>query len=246
MAGMFATAFNAGVYTPLYNGLVYFVDVVPLHDVGLAVVLLTIAVRIILFPLSRQAVKTQIAMKEVAPEIEALKEKFKDKQEEQARAIFALYREKGIRPFSSFFLILLQLPILFGLYWVFWKGGLPQVNASLLYSFVPVPPDVNMNFLGIVDMGGRDIVLAVLAGITQLIQARLSMGPRKPHVGPVTFGSDLARSMDIQMRYVLPVMIAVIAYTVSAAVALYWVTSNTFMILQEYVSGRRFDGEKAK
>lgn len=245
MARMFSSLFNVAVYTPLYNGLIYLVDVVPLHDVGLAVVLLTIVVRIILFPLSRQAVKTQIAMKDVAPDIEALKEKFKDKQEEQARAIFALYKEKGIRPFSSFFLILLQLPILFGLYWVFWKGGLPQVDTSLLYSFVPFPPGVNMNFLGIVDMGGRDMVLAALAGLTQLFQARLSMGPRKPHVGPVTFGSDLARSMDIQMRYVLPVMIAVIAYTVSAAVALYWVTSNTFMILQEYVSGRRFDGEKA-
>ncbi len=246
MAGMLSSAFNALIHTPLYNGLIFFVDIVPLHDVGLAVVLLTILVRVILFPLSRQAVKTQIAMKEVAPEIEILKEKFKDKQEEQARAIFALYRGKGIRPFSSFFLILLQLPILFGLYWVFWKGGLPQVDASLLYSFVPTPPLVNMSFLGIVDMGGRDVVLAALAGITQLIQARLSMGPRKPHVGPVTFGSDLARSMDIQMRYILPVMISVIAYTVSAAVALYWVTSNTFMILQEYVSGRRFDGEKAK
>lgn len=244
MAGMFSLAFNTFIHTPLYNGLIFFVDIVPLHDVGLAVILLTIAVRIVLFPLSRQAVKTQIAMKEVAPEIEALKEKFKDKQEEQARAIFALYRERGIRPFSSFFLILLQLPILFGLYWVFFKGGLPQVDASILYSFVPFPPAVNMSFLGIVDMAGRDITLAILAGVTQLIQARLSMGPRKKHEGPVTFGSDLARSMDIQMRYVLPIMITVIAYTISAAVALYWVTSNTFMILQEYVSGRRFSETK--
>jgi len=244
MAGMFSLAFNVLVYTPLYNGLVFFVDAVPFHDVGLAVIFLTIMVRIFLFPLSRRAVKTQIAMKEVAPDIEALKEKYKDKQEEQARAIFALYREKGIRPFSSFFLILLQLPILFGLYWVFWHGGLPAIDASLLYSFVPFPSDVNMHFLGFVDMAGRNVVLACFAGVTQLIQARLSMGPRKPHAGPATFSSDLARSMDVQMRYVFPIMIAVIAYTVSAAVALYWVTSNSFMILQEYASGRRFDGEK--
>lgn len=241
---MISSAFNAFVHTPLYNGLIFFVDIVPFHDVGLAVILLTIAVRIFLFPLSRQAVKTQLAMKEVAPEIEALKEKYKDKQEEQARAIFALYRERGIRPFSSFFLILLQLPILFGLYWVFYKGGLPEINVSELYSFIPTPPTVNMNFLGIIDMAGRNIVLAGLAGVTQLIQARLSMGPRKAHEGPVTFGSDLARSMDIQMRYVLPAMITIIAYTISAAVALYWVTSNTFMILQEYVSGRRFSEVK--
>lgn len=242
---MFSAAFNAFVYTPLYNGLIFFVDVVPLHDVGLAVIFLTILVRVILYPLSRQAVRTQIAMRDAAPEIEKLKEQYKDKQEEQARAIFALYKEKGIRPFSSFFLILLQLPILFGLYWVFWRGGLPQVDPSLLYTFIPYPEQVNMSFLGILDMGERSTALAVLAGATQLVYARLSMGARKPYEGPPSFSSDLARSMDVQMRYVLPIMIAVISYSVASAVALYWATSNTFMILQEYVSGRRFDDTKS-
>lgn len=236
---MISAAFHAFVYVPLYNGLVFLVDVVPAHDVGIAVVLLTVAVRVILFPLSRKAILTQAAMREAAPEIEKLKEKYKDKQEEQARAIFALYRERNIRPFSSFFLILLQLPILFGLYWVFWKGGLPSVDPSLLYSFVPGPEAVNMHFLGIFDMSGRSILLAGLAGLTQLFHARLSMGPRKPHTSDGSFSSDLARSMDIQMRYIFPLMIGGIAYTISAAVALYWVASNTFMIVQELSTGRR-------
>jgi YidC/Oxa1 family membrane protein insertase len=235
---MMSAAFHALVYNPLYNGLVFLVDVVPAHDVGIAVILLTIAVRVILFPLSQRAIQTQAAMREVAPEIEKLKEKFKDKQEELARAIFALYREKKIRPFSSFFLILLQLPILFGLYWVFWRGGLPTVDPSLLYAFVPMPETVNMEFLGVLNMGERSAILAFFAGATQLVYARLSMGPRKPHTGEPSFSSDLARSMDLQMRYVLPIMIGGIAYTVSAAVPLYWVASNTFMIVQEYVSGR--------
>lgn len=243
MRWMISSAFNTLVYTPLYNGLVFLVDIVPAHDVGLAVVLLTIAARILLYPLSKQAVATQAAMREVAPDIEALKEKYKDKKEEQARAIFALYRERNIRPFSSFFLVLLQLPILFGLYWVFWKGGLPAVDPSLLYAFVPAPEAVNMHFLGLFDMGERSLILAALAGITQLIYARLSMGPRKPAVSSgQSFSDDLARSMDLQMRYILPILIGGIAYTVSAAVPLYWVTSNTFMIAQEYLAGRRFRG----
>ncbi len=242
---MFSSAFNTLVHEPLYNGLVFFIDYVPSHDVGIAVILLTLVVRVILFPLSRQAIRTQAAMREVAPEIEKLKVTYKDKQEEQARAIFALYREKNIRPFSSFFLILLQLPILFGLYWVFWKGGLPEVNTETLYSFIPAPERVNMMFLNLVDMSGRSALLAALAGLTQLVYARLSMGPRKHVEGPATFSSDLARSMDIQMRYVLPVMIAGIAYTVSAAVPLYWFASNSFMIAQELMMGRRFNGEKA-
>jgi YidC/Oxa1 family membrane protein insertase len=247
MAGMFSTAFHEAVYVPLYNGLVFLVDTVPFHDVGLAVILLTIAARILLLPLSRQAIRTQAAMREVAPEIEKLKEQYKEKQEEQARAIFALYREKKIRPFSSFFLILLQLPILFGLYWVFLRGGLPNIDTSALYGFMSVPENVNMHFLGLVDMAERSTVLAVFAGVTQLIHARLSMGPRTstPSSTPPSFSSDLAKSMDLQMRYVLPIMIAVIAYTISAAVALYWVTSNTFMILQEYFSGRHNGKSKA-
>jgi YidC/Oxa1 family membrane protein insertase len=243
---MFKAAFTNFVYDPLYNGLVFFVDIVPAHDVGLAVILLTILVRIVLFPLSRTAIITQTAMREAAPEIEKLKEKFKDKPEEQARSIFALYREKNIRPFSSFFLVLLQLPILFGLYWVFWKGGLPAVDPSLLYSFVPQPETVNMLFVGTFDMGARSVILAVLAGATQFLYARLSMGPRRPRPADEkpSFSGDMARSMDLQMRYVLPILITVIASTVAAAVPLYWATSNLCMVAQELLMGRRFSGEK--
>lgn len=239
---MFKSAFFTFVYDPLYNGLIYLVDIVPGHDVGIAVILLTIAVKIVLFPLARQAIKTQVAMRTIAPEVEALKEKFKDKQEEQARAIFALYRERNIRPFASFFLILLQFPILFGLYWVFWKGGLPSVNIDLLYSFVPVPETVDMHFLGFFDMGERSVVLAALAGVTQLVYARLSMGPRKPRekADKPSFSSDMARSFDLQARYILPLIVAGIAYTVVAAVPLYWTASNLFMIAQEWFMGRRF------
>lgn len=238
---MFKAAFWNFVYEPLYNGLIFLVDVVPQHDMGLAVIGLTIAVKIALYPLSKQAIRTQAAMRTIAPEIEALKEKYKDKQEEQARAIFALYKERGIRPFSSFLLILIQFPVLFGLYWVFWKGGLPSVDTSILYSFIPAPDTVSMDFLGIADMRERSIVLAVLAGITQLIYARLSMGPRKAREqSSPSFSADLAHSFDLQARYILPVIIAGIAYTVAAAVPLYWTTSNLFMIGQELLMGRRF------
>lgn len=239
---MFKSAFFTAVYDPLYNGLVYLVDIVPAHDVGIAVIILTILVKIFLLPLARQAIKTQIAMREIAPDVEAIKEKFKDKQEDQARAIFALYREKNIRPFASFFLILIQFPILFGLYWVFWKGGLPAIDPSILYSFVPAPETVNMHFLGLFDMGSRSVVLAALAGLTQLAYARLSMGPRKPREKSekTSFSADMAHSFDLQARYVLPLIVAGIAYTVSAAVPLYWTTSNIFMLVQEYLMGRRF------
>src|SRR3989344_93209 len=239
---MFKTSFFNLIYEPLYNALVYLVDIVPAHDMGIAVIILTIFVKLVLFHLSRQAIRTQAAMREIAPDVENLKKKYKDKQEEQARAIFALYRERGIRPFSTFFLIFLQLPILFGLYWVFWKGGLPSVDRSILYSFIPMPGSVSMEFLGFVDMSERSVFLAFLTGLTQYLYTRLSMGPRKPAVKEVnpSFSSDMARSFDLQARYVLPLLFAGISYTLAAALPLYWTTSNLFMIGQELYMGRRF------
>jgi YidC/Oxa1 family membrane protein insertase len=239
---MFVSAFHSFIYEPLYNGLIYLVDVVPAHDVGIAVIILTIAVKIILYPLARQAIRTQAAMRAIAPGIEAIKARLKDKREEQARAIFDLYKARGIRPFSSFLLILLQFPILFGLYWVFWKGGLPSVDPALLYSFVPTPPEVNMDFLGIIHMGERSIFLAICTGLTQYLYTRLSMGPRVPAPAKTdgSFSSDMARSFELQARYLLPVIFAVIALTLAAALPLYWTASNVFMIIQELAMGRRF------
>ncbi len=246
---MFSAIFHEGIYEPLYNALVYLIDIVPGHDVGIAVIILTLLVKILLIPLSRQAIRTQGAMRAIAPEMEALKKKHKDNQEEQARAMFALYKEKNIRPFSTFFLVLLQLPILFGLYWVFWKGGLPIINTDILYSFIPAPPAVDMSFLGFIDMGERSLLLALLTGVTQYIYTRLSMGPRQPkpqQTGETSFSADMARSFDLQARYVLPILFTGISYSLSAALPLYWATSNIFMIGQEILMSRHRAGEGSK
>ena len=245
---MIAAVFHAIVYNPIYNGLVFFVDVLPNHDVGLAVIIVTIIVRLILAPLSRRAIDAQMKMKEIAPELETVKAQYKDKQEEQTRAIMALYKERGVHPFSGFLLLLIQLPILLGLYWVFARGGLPTVNTAILYSFVHVPQTVNMEFLGLINMSSRSIVLAVLAMLTQFAYTRLSMGPRGSQT-PVeavesSFSTDMAKSLDLQARYVLPLMVGVIGFTIAAAAPLYWVTGNIVMIIQELLAGRRFNPKK--
>ena len=239
---MISTIFHTVVYDPLYNGLIFLVGIVPQHDVGLAVIALTIVVRIILFPLSRRAVETQMAMRKIAPDVEKLKEKHKDNREEQAKAIFALYRERGVHPFASIGLLLAQLPVLFALYWIFAFGGLPEVDPALLYSFVSVPASVNMHFLGFVDMAGHTIILGVLAAGTQFFYTRLSMGPRekKPAAAKASFSAELSRSFDLQARYMLPATFIFLSFIIPNAAMLYLVTSNLFMIGQELWSGRRF------
>lgn len=244
---MISNIFNAVVYDPLYNGLVFFVGVIPTHDMGLAVIALTIVVRFIIYPLSRRAIHTQMVMKKLAPELEKLKKKYKDDKAEQGRAMFALYKEHGVHPLASIGLLFIQLPVLLGLYFVFSHGGLPTVDPSLLYSFVSVPDAVKMEFLGLVDMGAsHNIILALLVGLSQLVYSRLSMGPRQKILdatpAEASLSGDLAKSFDFQARYIFPLMFAVFSYFVAAAVPLYWLTSNLFMIGQEFVAGRKWNG----
>lgn len=230
------------VYQPLYNALVFLVGVIPSHDVGVAVIALTTLVRLVLFPLSRRAIESQLAMKRVAPEVEKIKAKYKKNSPEANQAVFALYKERDVHPFAGFGLTLVQIPILFALYWVFSRGGLPKVDVAQLYSFVHVPAAVNMSFLGLINMGApHNVVLAALVALSQFVYTRLSMG-RTEHDSPVeaSLSGDMAKSFEFQARYVMPAMFGIIAYAVAAAAPLYWLTANLFMIGQEYVAGRRF------
>lgn len=238
--------FNTVIFEPLYNALILIIETVPYADVGITVIILTIIVKLLLFPLARQAIMTQVALRRIGPELEELKKKYKDDQKEQVQHMLALYKENNIHPLSGFLTLFIQLPIIFGLYWVFFQGGLPSVDPALLYSFMPQPTEVNMEFLGLVDMGGRSIILALLAGITQFLHARIAIHPPQTSTKPgESLKDDIARSMHVQMRYVLPIIVGVIAYTISSAVALYWITSNVFTIGQELLVRRRIERESS-
>ncbi|MCC2631100.1 MAG: 60 kDa inner rane insertion protein preprotein translocase subunit YidC [Candidatus Paceibacter sp.] len=232
--GFFATIF----YIPLYNALVWLIDILPGHPAWVAVVLLTVIIRFVLYPLSKSSIKTQILMKQIEPEIQKIREKITDKAE-QGRKTLELYRSKGINPFAGFLLLLIQLPIVFGLYKVF-SSGLPKIDTTLLYSFVAVPESVAMSFFGL-DLASAPlrIVLAILAVITQFIQINLAL-PKVTRKEGGTFQNDLAYSMNMQMRYILPLIMFPIAY-ISAVIALYLITTNIFMTAQEIFVKRRME-----
>jgi YidC/Oxa1 family membrane protein insertase len=225
--------FNLIFFQPLYNALVWLTDVLPGGEIGLAVILLTILVRVVLFPLQHRMTKTQRRLKELEGEIKAIKEKHGKDTQAQAQALMALYKTHGISPFSGFVLILIQIPILLALYSVFRSGF--NFQPELLYSFVPVPEMINANFLGLFDLTSRSIALALLAGVAQYFQVRFSMpvvAKRDPNTAP-NFKDDLARSMSLQMRFMFPVMIVIFSLSLPSAVALYWVTGSLFSIGHE-------------
>ena len=111
--------FHDVLYVPIYNLLVYLTGVLPGGDAGLAVVAVTLVVKVVTLPLTVAAIRTQKAMKEIEPEFKELREKYKDDKETQAKEMFALYKKYNVKPFASLLAILIQIPVLIALFWVF-------------------------------------------------------------------------------------------------------------------------------
>ncbi len=221
------------VYTPLYNLLVLIIDTFPGMDFGVSIILLTILVKILLLPFAIRAIRAQQAVKAIEPKVKELQEKYKDDKQLLGVELMALYKKNKVNPFSSIGLILVQIPIIFGLYYIVLRAGLPEIDPTRLYAFIPVP-DINPSayLFGVLDVASRSLPLAMAAGVAQFIQTRIALPPM-----PKSDGSnpqaEMMQMITKQMQYIFPVIITVIAYMLSAAVALYFLTSNVFHIAQE-------------
>lgn len=234
---MLSYIWNTILYKPLLNSLAFLVSIIPGGDIGLAVILLTILVKIILFPLSQHQIRNQAAMSVLAPELERIKKGGASK-EEQARQTFELYKKHKTNPFSGCLVIIPTLFVIIALYHVFLKGI--NFDNELIYSFVRVPEHINTIFLGIFDISEKGIFLAILAGISQYFQSHFMPKPATPLPSSTpdnSFQATFSKSMNMQMKYVFPILITFIAYQYSGFVALYLITNNVFTIFQQiYVS----------
>lgn len=242
---MISVFFHAVFYNPIYNALVALIAFVPGGDVGVAVILLTIVIRLVLLPFSLSAARTQRAMKILEPKIRSLKEKHKGDKEKEATETLALYREARVNPFASILTMFIQIPVLLALYWVFRYEPFTTIDAARLYAFTPVPHAASLEFLGIISVASKSMVLAVLAGLTQSLQAHFALsGTMKPS-GASGMQGDFQKVMGTQLKYVFPFLIAAICYTTSAAVALYFITTNLAGTLQEWHVRRKLRQESS-
>ncbi len=232
---MLGNLWNAILYKPLVNILAIFVLIIPGGNLGVAVVMLTILVKAILFPLSQRSIENQAKMKLLEPEINKIKKSGKSK-EEQAKLTMDLYKKHKTNPFSGCLLVLIQIPIIFALYYVFFKGI--KFDNGILYSFIHVPAVMNMHFLGL-DIGQKSLVLAILAGVSQFFQAYFMPKPTASFEKTGSFQESFGKSMNMQMKYVFPILVAFIAYRISGAIALYWITSNIFTIAQQMYAKKK-------
>src|SRR5580692_1502805 len=135
---MFTYLYHLIFKYPILNLLIFFYQTIAFHDLGLAIILATIFLRLILYPFFHTGAKQQMLMQRIQPHVKKIQEQHKDDREAQAAALMALYKEHGVNPFSSILLLVIQLPILIALYRII-LSGLGAAALVGLYSFVPAP-----------------------------------------------------------------------------------------------------------
>src|SRR3989344_3607415 len=209
MFGFLVNIFNVFLYRPLFNFLVLIYNYLPGHDFGIAIIILTIIIRIIIYPLSVKALHSQKILQKLQPQLQEIQKKYKDDKEKQAKETLELYRTEKMNPFSGLFLVLVQFPILIALYNVFWKG-LKSGELNNLYSFVLNPVNINSTFLGIIDLSKPNLLFAILAGIIQFYQTKMLMpGQSKKNPGE---GPNISSMMQKQMLYFFPFITVIILF----------------------------------
>lgn len=242
------------IFQPLYNILVGIMNVVPWIDVGIAVIIFTCLIRLILFPLSKKALITQVKMKSAEPEVQKIKAQFSNNRQEQAIKIMEFYKQKGIKPFAGILLLIIQLPILLALISVFYKI-IPTIQPELLYSFLHVP-DVTPTLLGL-DLTEKSFVLAIITGAMQYLQLHFSVTMRQhkemsektmKNGGKLDTATQMANSVNSQLKYLLPFIAFITIYWIipasfpgaASVIAIYWSVTSIFTIFQEIYIKKKY------
>lgn len=237
MNGLFQTLF----YQPILNLLVSLYNI--FGDLGLAIIFLTIIIKIILFPLSKKSIKSQKALQELQPKISELKLKYKDDKQGMSIALMALYKENKVNPFSSCLPLIIQLPFFIAIFRVF-QDGFAQNHLDLLYPFIKNPEIINTFTFGILDLSKRSVVLAILAGLAQFWQGKMMM-VKKPEIK--TEGSkdeNMLAIMNKQMLYIMPAVTVFIGLSFPAGLTFYWFLTTLFTALQQKLVFRKNENKE--
>ncbi|TEB13709.1 YidC/Oxa1 family membrane protein insertase [Pelotomaculum propionicicum] len=204
------------IFNAIVNGMTWLLEMlysltvaIGLPNYGLAIILLTILIKLILYPLTQKQMKSMLAMQQLQPKIKEIQDKWKNKDPKKAQEqVMQLYKENNVNPAAGCLPLLIQMPILIALY-------------RSLFSF-PYTNAAHASFFWIQNLSDKDpyYILPVLAGVTTYLQSKLT-----------TSSNDPTQKM---MLYTMPVFIAWVSATVPAGLALYWATFNVASAVQQY------------
>jgi YidC/Oxa1 family membrane protein insertase len=233
--------FNIIFTFPIFNGLMLLYQL--FGDFALAIVVLTVIIKLVLFPLTLQSLKSTKAMQQLQPQLAEIRKKYTNQQQQLAETQ-RLYKEAGVNPAAGCLPMLIQLPVLYGLFYAInnpLHSDLKTINAQL-YPFVPpfdVLPNLSLNWFTFLNPAWHislvhpdpTFVLPVLAALATFVQLRMSQ-PKQQNGGPPV--SDQAAQMNKIMQFMMPVMVGIFGATAAAGLALYWTVSSIFQAVQQY------------
>ncbi len=242
--GEIGQLFNYVFMQPIYNGLMLLYYL--FKDYGLAIIVLTVIIKLLLFPLTLKQLKSMKANQQLQPQMQEIRKKYAKDPQLQAQKMQELYREFNINPVSGCLPLLVQLPVLYGLYYALSNVLRDTAHyQTWLYPFLhplfTAPPDVHFNWLRWLNpvwtfplsQPDPSHVLPVIAGLATFVQIRMSQ-PKKPANAPKSDTPDPSASTMKVMQYVMPAMTLVFALNFPAGLALYWTVSSIFQAVQQY------------
>lgn len=225
--------FQMFLYQPIFNAFVGLYNFIP--DIGVAILLLTLIIKLLLYPFTKSSIDSQKKLADLQPKLQELKEKHKGDQQTLAQETMRLYKEDKVNPLASCLPLLIQLPIFLALFWVL-RDGFGNANFSLLYSFVKNPESINPISLGFLDLSKQSIVLALLAGVAQFWQAKMTQTKQAPKkAGEGAKDENMLAVMNKQMLYFMPILTVFIGFSLPGGVTLYWFLSTLFTALQQLI-----------
>lgn len=221
--------FNIFLYYPITNILVILYNTLAFGDLGVAILILTIIVRLCLAPMQQKTLQQQAVMQKIKPEIVKIQEQHKDNKEKQTILLLELYKKHQINPFNTFFILLIQLPILLALFRVF-TNGLSGNISNIVYPFIYNPGAFNPISMGILDLNQTNIILIILIAIFQFIQIYLSSA---------MFASDRkALSTSLITGIMISLFSVIVLWNLPSAVAIYWMITILFAIGQQIMCNK--------
>ncbi|HOK20726.1 MAG TPA: YidC/Oxa1 family membrane protein insertase [Candidatus Paceibacterota bacterium] len=241
--------FHLILVQPILNLLILIYNILPWPDIGLATIILTVIIRLILAPLFNKSTKQQIMMNRLQPLIQKIQKQYKDDKEKLAKAQLELYRKYKVSPFGNLAITLIQLPIMLAVYRVFLLGFGPDIIQNNLYSFISQPQTINTLFLGFINLNKANVFMALLAAAVQYLSTKLSMSSlrqsqqQKNNQNP---SQKMANALQKQMVFLGPIMTFVILVGLPSILGLYWVTTTLFSVAQQWYILKNFQFEEVE
>lgn len=241
-AGTITQIFRTFVSKPLLNALLAIASVLPNHSLGWSIILLTVAVKLLLFWPTQHAMEGQRKMQAIQPETDALRKKHKDDPKKLQEETLKLWKKNNVNPMQSCLPTLVQFPVLIGLFFVVRDGSVMELSRHLLYdTFTNVDWSTTTTFFGLELLEPNYYILPPLLMVAQFLQMKLTFAitKKKQSKKDESTGFDQQKLQQRLMTYGLPIMIGGFALQFPAAVGLYWGISTVFAIGQQLVVNRK-------